>query len=140
MCVSCVFFFSSRRRHTRCALVTGVQTCALPIFWMATARLIWLLPPGRRVLRRDAARRCWREAPVVADGAADASAARHAVSSGGCAAVAAGSRPRGAAAPRFRGRHRSEEHTSELQSLMRNSYAVFCLKKKTYKINHVEIH
>src|SRR3546814_8727479 len=31
--VSCFefFFFSSRRRHTRCALVTGVQTCALPI-------------------------------------------------------------------------------------------------------------
>src|SRR3546814_2375331 len=30
--MSCVFFFfSSRRRHTRCALVTGVQTCALPI-------------------------------------------------------------------------------------------------------------
>src|SRR3546814_8757811 len=31
---------------------------------------------------------------------------------------------------RTRGRQRSEEHTSELQSLMRNSYAVFCLKKK----------
>src|SRR3546814_13247408 len=34
MCVFsafCTFFFSSRRRHTRCALVTGVQTCALPI-------------------------------------------------------------------------------------------------------------
>src|SRR3546814_17080204 len=30
MLVVCVFF-SSRRRHTRCALVTGVQTCALPI-------------------------------------------------------------------------------------------------------------
>src|SRR3546814_1934463 len=30
----------------------------------------------------------------------------------------------------FRLRTRSEEHTSELQSLMRNSYAVFCLKKK----------
>src|SRR3546814_20682205 len=29
------FFFSSRRRHTRCALVTGVQTCALPIRWRA---------------------------------------------------------------------------------------------------------
>src|SRR3546814_1595101 len=27
----CFFFFSSRRRHTMCALVTGVQTCALPI-------------------------------------------------------------------------------------------------------------
>src|SRR3546814_9173391 len=31
-CVYVFFFFSSRRRHTRCALVTGVQTCALPIF------------------------------------------------------------------------------------------------------------
>src|SRR3546814_7202773 len=31
LCILCVFFFSSRRRHTRCALVTGVQTCALPI-------------------------------------------------------------------------------------------------------------
>src|SRR3546814_5282685 len=38
-CVNCFlsflcffFFFSSRRRHTRCALVTGVQTCALPIY------------------------------------------------------------------------------------------------------------
>src|SRR3546814_12849429 len=30
------FFFSSRRRHTRCALVTGVQTCALPIFLEAS--------------------------------------------------------------------------------------------------------
>src|SRR3546814_1336851 len=29
------FFFSSRRRHTRCALVTGVQTCALPISALA---------------------------------------------------------------------------------------------------------
>src|SRR3546814_6869291 len=27
----CVFFFARRRRHTSCALVTGVQTCALPI-------------------------------------------------------------------------------------------------------------
>src|SRR3546814_962302 len=32
MCDSYVYFFSSRRRHTRCALGTGVQTCALPIF------------------------------------------------------------------------------------------------------------
>src|SRR3546814_7484876 len=31
-CDFCYFFFSSRRRHTRCALVTGVQTCALPIY------------------------------------------------------------------------------------------------------------
>src|SRR3546814_14966051 len=38
----CLFFFSSRRRHTRCALVTGVQTCALPIYG------------ARRPLRRPA--------------------------------------------------------------------------------------
>src|SRR3546814_5003535 len=31
---------------------------------------------------------------------------------------------------------RSEEHTSELQSLMRISYAAFCLKKKKYKVSH----
>src|SRR3546814_5794631 len=30
-CFLCLFFFSSRRRHTGCALVTGGQTCALPI-------------------------------------------------------------------------------------------------------------
>src|SRR3546814_6033793 len=40
----CFFFFSSRRRHTRCALVTGVQTCALPILvlldvWLQGSRL-----------------------------------------------------------------------------------------------------
>src|SRR3546814_978748 len=34
LCFVFLFFFSSRRRHTRCALVTGVQTCALPICWM----------------------------------------------------------------------------------------------------------
>src|SRR3546814_5223578 len=33
------FFFSDRRRHTRCALVTGVQTCALPIFDMVNNSL-----------------------------------------------------------------------------------------------------
>src|SRR3546814_5863228 len=44
-------------------------------------------------------------------------------------------------AERLGQRLRSEEHTSELQSLMRNSYAVFCLKKKTRnpcKLEHVE--
>src|SRR3546814_77081 len=56
----CVFFFSSRRRHTRCALVTGVQTCALPIFsdvTLAAARdtirlLSWFKQniPGARVI------------------------------------------------------------------------------------------
>src|SRR3546814_695980 len=49
ICVTCMFvffFFSSRRRHTRCALVTGVQTCALPIYKPTLDRGInggWLL-------------------------------------------------------------------------------------------------
>src|SRR3546814_8844902 len=34
---------------------------------------------------------------------------------------------------------RSEEHTSELQSLMRISYAVFCLKKKKTTINYIQL-
>src|SRR3546814_7285817 len=38
----CFFFFSSRRRHTRCALVTGVQTCALPIFVYICFIWLWL--------------------------------------------------------------------------------------------------
>src|SRR3546814_10366751 len=48
--MGCCFFFSSRRRHTRCALVTGVQTCALPICKLfgleAAVKLIVLaIPP-----------------------------------------------------------------------------------------------
>src|SRR3546814_7078658 len=43
------FFFSSRRRHTRCALVTGVQTCALPI--CAGAAAATRLSPGYKNAR-----------------------------------------------------------------------------------------
>src|SRR3546814_2386192 len=50
-----LFFFSSRRRHTRCALVTGVQTCALPIC---------LAEPGADLrLARDCAAPRWDYAP-----------------------------------------------------------------------------
>src|SRR3546814_9856069 len=49
----CLFIFSSRRRHTRCALVTGVQTCALPIYFAACAQsldeLQRALPEGESV-------------------------------------------------------------------------------------------
>src|SRR3546814_9342963 len=67
-----MFFFSSRRRHTRCALVTGVQTCALPISgriiplagWTrqfieaqckgkAVEALLFTLPDGRQWERHD---------------------------------------------------------------------------------------
>src|SRR3546814_4181826 len=40
---------------------------------------------------------------------------------------------------RRRGQRRSEEHTSELQSLMRISYAVFCLKRKKAKTERVDV-
>src|SRR3546814_8171056 len=56
-------FFSSRRRHTRCALVTGVQTCALPIWRVGKfeaqirgvairpgAPFLWLRPPVHGVI------------------------------------------------------------------------------------------
>src|SRR3546814_7993461 len=47
-----VFFFSSRRRHTRCALVTGVQTCALPIFSTRYGHMSKLIvEPNQRVRR-----------------------------------------------------------------------------------------
>src|SRR3546814_10611959 len=42
---SCLFFFSSRRRHTRCALVTGVQTCALPISPLTRMKLELAMAP-----------------------------------------------------------------------------------------------
>src|SRR3546814_5964954 len=46
-----MFFFSSRRRHTRCALVTGVQTCALPIYPAVNAILVNIYGGG--ILRCD---------------------------------------------------------------------------------------
>src|SRR3546814_5957779 len=65
---------------------------------------------------------------------------------GGCATRKARSlpRPEPSATPEHAGRRyrpaRSEEHTSELQSLMRTSYAVFCLKKNTYIIRTSKTH
>src|SRR3546814_12432061 len=52
------FFFSIRRRHTRCALVTGVQTCALPL---TLDYAIGLDGPSRAV---EAMRRAAMQAPV----------------------------------------------------------------------------
>src|SRR3546814_4517966 len=46
-----VFFFSSRRRHTRCALVTGVQTCALPICSFFDPSGGWITIAGLRANR-----------------------------------------------------------------------------------------
>src|SRR3546814_4594503 len=108
------FFFSSRRRHTRCALVTGVQTCALPIFRGQMVDIVHDRPEylARRYLVGAAPRHLAAFEDRLQRGAAARYAALH--------------RADRAAADR-----RSEEQTSELQSLMRNSYAVFCLTKNT---------
>src|SRR3546814_5004024 len=45
--------FSSRRRHTRCALVTGVQTCALPIYRVVIQRAGDVIPQVVEKLTRD---------------------------------------------------------------------------------------
>src|SRR3546814_8764202 len=129
-----LFFFSSRRRHTRCALVTGVQTCALPISGHIVSTFMETEPySGAHV--------CMPSIISV---------------SGLCKSYATGTKAldnvdleieqgeifallgaNGAGKTTLI--NRSEEHTSELQSLMRISYAVFCLqtKKTKFHINNI---
>src|SRR3546814_5334013 len=115
-----VFFCSSRRRHTRCALVTGVQTCALPI----CRRLrLWRGRDGDD--RHAFVPRRGDERQLFGAGAGRAAGAGEGFH-----------RPRRGADD---ARRRSEEHTSELQSLMRISYAVFCLKKKKHTTYNTKI-
>src|SRR3546814_10636012 len=126
-----MFFFSSRRRHTRCALVTGVQTCALPILGRLAIDPIIVLDLVEDLLIA-------RLAPIFISNDRPARCLDLALA---LQAIKGLQRLYGVA--RFgsdeRAAHdrievdkaaRSEEHTSELQSLMRISYAVFCLKKK----------
>src|SRR3546814_7961781 len=117
-----VLFLSIIRRHTRCAVVTGVQTCALPIYPSALgpcviqqsgeASVMLLVDDGRVVSARRTVRVKRRNSLAVGvDELRNVVLMNH----------------------RIIRRDRSEEHTSELQSLMRISYAVFCLKKKKKK-------
>src|SRR3546814_8463671 len=133
-----MFFFSSRRRHTRCALVTGVQTCALPISvpiaadladhdglgaFVAAARAALGGPIDGLVNSASVFR---FDEPPLESGALFESLARVNVTAPVLLASLLATQDDledGAIV-------RSEEHTSELQSLMRISYAVFCLKKK----------
>src|SRR3546814_2388910 len=158
LCVIMVFFFffSSRRRHPRCALVTGVQTCALPILVFDQPMTTVAGPVGAP---RELAGLAVLAVAIALSVWSAGSLRLFAVLLGfvaGCAVAA----PMGilvmpdwmfdvraaivlpppfAVAPSFDlalipdflfAALRSEEHTSELQSLMRISYAVFCLIKK----------
>src|SRR3546814_5657655 len=164
-CVS-FLFFSSRRRHTRCALVTGVQTCALPISAAFCGYRVEDIPAnadGRVDLQALKARlgpdvaavmitnpnTCGlfeRDMKYIADAVHKAGAFVYCDGANFNAIVGRVRpgdlgidamhinlhktfyTPPGGGGP---GSGRTEEHTSALQSLMRTSYAVFCLKKKT---------
>src|SRR3546814_8826367 len=66
-CLCFFLFFSSRSRHTRCALVTGVQTCALPIsFSCFGAWARETSPAGRRCYRLSLAEDAARHHPAGA--------------------------------------------------------------------------
>src|SRR3546814_8235918 len=62
-----MFFFSSRRRHTRCALGTGVQTCALPILTVPSPSMPKI--PGNWIIRRRKGRQALPVRPRKAAGA-----------------------------------------------------------------------
>src|SRR3546814_7529816 len=136
-----MFFFSSIRRHTRCALVTGVQTCALPISLGDSYRVgvaIEELPPGKQSSPAH-----WHvfeeEHLFLLEGRLTLriGAETHVMTAGDYACFPAGQQAghclvndSDALARYVIVGERSEEHTSELQSLMRISYAVFCLNKE----------
>src|SRR3546814_4455074 len=127
-------FFSSRRRHTRCALVTGVQTCALPISLRKRQSDLCSLRPIslRRIFMANQLSVTRPPRPA----AATTKAPQHEPASPDQrrdVCPHAGGSPSSFPRPIHR---RSEEHTSELQSLMRISYAVFCLKKKKNNITY----
>src|SRR3546814_8510578 len=109
--------FSSRRRHTICALVTGVQTCALPISILIL--LFFFQQFGTNLIGRafGPLMLIWFSMLAVLG----------VLQLAGNISVLRAINPYYAYDVLV---HRSEEHTSELQSLMRISYAVFCLKKK----------
>src|SRR3546814_9674117 len=120
-----MLIFPSGRRHTRVAVVTGVQTCALPILKSGTRSLITsiagsgviVMSPFRSSIAVVHARPFLPFMFIEQLPQMPSRHERRKVSDESC---------------------RSEEHTSELQSLMRSSYAVFCLKKKKQHVNTFE--
>src|SRR3546814_5162571 len=149
VCVFFFFFFSSRIRHTRCALVTGVQTCALPIsmIGLIAVAAVGVTPviaqtvsddevpttsldiPGNVKLYGDAKPNVYRPSATVngeiitSTDIAQRMALIRIANSNLTLDPEEEERLRQQV---FSNLIRSEEHTSELQSLMRISYAVIC--------------
>src|SRR3546814_7403368 len=139
-----------------CDLVTGVQRCVLPIFHPVArcrrdhgCRLPLVSPPvPPRAVRTAALPTPFFRGTIMQSSNRFIARVATAAACLGLLGACASSEVRGAGAPVFPDlatatfagvtypnvdNLRSEEHTSELQSLMRISYAVFCLKKKTQK-------
>src|SRR3546814_6723708 len=132
--MSFFFFFSSRRRHTRCALVTGVQTCALPIYsafgnGASESRMEEDGAQSRSAAER-APEETRRATSLTSETPGDRSNENRGPSDSDLNVRISSDETNNAIL--VFGTPRSEEHTSELQSLMRISYAVFCLKQKTH--------
>src|SRR3546814_4282037 len=137
-----ILFFSSRRRHTRCALVTGVQTCALPIFLQHVLDQVNAAARAIEFVAEKDIGRAGRGAKAAMHAFAD-----HRFRTGHgrigkrrlgefslhgryppkrpVSKMPSGSNARRTRASSAATPGRSEEHTSELQSPMRISYAVF---------------
>src|SRR3546814_8565008 len=140
------FFFSSRRRHTRCALVTGVQTCALPILGLALT--IAMPERAREMLDRAGAMAERVRVEAGASGTPAPAGTPMAARSFGLCFTGGGEncvvdgdtfwidgekvRVADIDAP-----ERSAEHTSDLQSLTRITTVVFrLLKNKRHTTTH----
>src|SRR3546814_7667992 len=130
------FFFSSIRRHTRFALVTGVHTCALPIL-VSRIRLCFatlqfsLVHAGFQHVHGFGLVLVLRSLVLASDDDSSRNVGDAHRRIGRIDMLPA----RTGSAIGVDLQVRSEEHTSELQSLMRISYAVFCLKKKNTNTN-----
>src|SRR3546814_8352520 len=131
-----VVCFSSRRRHTRCELVTGVQTGALPI--LIVSSLTYNEDNGTPVGgdygdELDILADQQQGGSDYGDDCNDCADDQQPIFGAGFVASVNdidGSESLTKLTVTNTNEFRSEEHTSELQSLMRISYAVFCLKKK----------
>src|SRR3546814_4706083 len=122
-----VVVFSCRSRHTSCAFVTGVQTCALPICRFPRLHAFLDRANAGFNTRFDGAVARYVGSVTKVVDRKWLFLAIYAVLLALLAFLFL----------RLPG-GRSEEHTSELQSLMRSSYAVFCLKKSKQVINQLK--
>src|SRR3546814_6997440 len=114
-----------------CALVTGVQTCALPIWAFGSTgsplyRAVVAINQGVAGIVAQAS-----GSAAATDRTFDAFLPKAGIQMAWTPNLKTGfTVQRGYRSGGSSGNIRSEEHTSELQSLMRNAYAVFCLKQK----------